>query len=64
MNEVPEHLKCKCGSGRERYRLDDARGIFVAYVCEDCEEKVKSRYRKDIFEDSNYWTDEPIEEDD
>jgi len=54
---------CRCGSGQERRPLSDARGIFVCYVCDACEEKVKARYRPDIFEDPGYWTDEPVEED-
>lgn len=52
---------CHCDSGEERYPLFDARGIFVSYVCERCEEEKKSHYRLDIFEDSNYWADEPVE---
>lgn len=54
---------CNCGSGKCKWELVDARGIFCTYVCDDCVEEKKSHYRKDIFEDSNYWTDEPIEED-
>ena len=54
---------CPGGSGKPGNNLYDARGIYVARVCEDCEEKVKSKFRPDIFTDSNYWTDEPIDED-
>jgi len=54
---------CNCGSGLARHELTDARGIFCAYVCSTCESKVRARYRPDIFTDSNYWHDEPIEED-
>jgi len=53
---------CKCGSGRHSYELIDARGIYVSRVCEKCEDEVKSRYRPEIFEEMNYWTDEPVEE--
>lgn len=53
---------CFCGSGKPRYELVDARGIFCCYVCEDCEAEKKSKYRPDIFEDANYWADEPIDE--
>lgn len=53
--------KCSCGSGKPRYALDDARGIFCCYVCEDCEQEARSRYRVDVMEDSNYEADEPIE---
>lgn len=52
---------CRCGSGKTRYELKDARGIFCAYVCSECEAEVKKRYRADIFTDSGYWADEPIE---
>lgn len=54
---------CSCGSKEPRYELVDARGIFCAYVCTQCEEAVKAKYRPDIFEDGDYWADEPIEED-
>jgi len=55
-------MECICGSGMIRFPLYDARGIFCTYVCDECELEKKSRYRADIFEDSNYWSDEPIEE--
>lgn len=54
---------CSCGSGKERQAVCDARGIFVAYVCDDCEKEKLSGYRKDIFTDSNYPADEQIEPD-
>lgn len=54
---------CPCGSGEPSYPLEDARGIFCSYVCEACEEEVKGRYRPEIFEDSYYECQEPIEED-
>ena len=44
--------------------LYDARGIFVAYVCDQCRAEKLSHYRADIFTDPDYWTDEPIEEPD
>jgi hypothetical protein len=55
--------QCFCGSGLPRYELTDARGIFVSFICDDCEKKVKSKYRKDIFDDPDYWCDEQIEDD-
>lgn len=55
--------ECSCGSGEERYPLYDARGIFCTYVCTKCESEKKESYRSDIFKDSNYEADEPIEED-
>lgn len=55
---------CPCGSGKDKYALNDARGIFCCYVCEDCEEEKKSHYRPEIFTDGNYEADEPIEPED
>ena len=52
---------CRCGSGEERYALNDARGIFCSYVCSECEDEVKAKYRPEIFEDSMYEADEPID---
>jgi hypothetical protein len=55
---------CPCGSGEPREELVDARGIFCAFVCSQCEAGKRAGYRPDIFTDSNYWADEPIEGDD
>jgi hypothetical protein len=55
---------CSCGSDKERFAIHDARGIFVVYACEDCEEEKKSHYRPEIFEDGNYECDETIEPED
>ena len=52
---------CNCGSGLEREEVCDSRGICVACVCDKCREERLSHYRPDIFTNSNYWTDEPIE---
>jgi hypothetical protein len=53
---------CSCNSGKYRYAINDARGIFVNYGCDKCyHEKIKG-YRSDIFTDPNYPTTEPIEE--
>jgi hypothetical protein len=38
----------------------DARGIFVARVCDHCHDLKRSKYRPEIFEDSRYAHDEPI----
>ena len=55
--------KCSCGSGEPRFEVYDARGIFVSFVCNECEEEKIKGYRPEIFENSNYWHDEPIEDD-
>lgn len=54
---------CPCGSGLPRSELQDARGIFCAFVCEKCYEQKRSKYRPEIFTNASYWADEPIEED-
>ena len=54
---------CFCGSELPRFELRDARGIFCAYVCDDCEDDKKSRYRPEIFYDGCYDVDEPIDDD-
>jgi hypothetical protein len=55
---------CNCGSGETRRPLYDARQIFCGYICDKCEEKVKGKYRPEIFDDGDYWHDEPIDDDD
>jgi hypothetical protein len=59
---MPSNL-CACGSEKPRYDLTDARGIFCCYVCDDCEESRKARYRPEIFEDDDYYADESIDND-
>ena len=46
---------CSCGSGKERRELLDAAGIFCTFICDDCEEEKRSRFRSIIFDpDSTY----------
>lgn len=52
-----------CHSALPSRILYDARGIYVARVCDECEPKVRKRYRQEIFTDPNYWTEEPIDDD-
>lgn len=54
---------CTCGSGLHRRDLNDARGIFCAYVCDQCEDKKRSAYRVEVLSDAGYQADEPIDED-
>jgi hypothetical protein len=54
---------CPCGSGKESLWQYDARGIELCRTCEDCHQRQMAKYRKDVLTDSNYWADEPIEED-
>ena len=55
---------CPCGSGQYPHEVSDARGIFVAYVCPECEADKLGGYRPEIFTNPNYETDEPIEPED
>ena len=53
--------ECPCGSGEYPDAISDARGIFVAYVCDKCRQEKLKGYRPEIFTDGNYEADEPIE---
>jgi hypothetical protein len=53
---------CRCGSGKSAHWLYDARGIELCKACDDCEEKELSKYRADVLDDPNYYTDEPIDD--
>lgn len=53
--------ECACGSGHYRFPLYDGHGIFMTYVCDDCEKEKVAKFRPDIFE--RYQTDEQIEAD-
>jgi len=55
---------CPCGSGKDSWWENDARGIPLCRVCEKCEKEKLARYRPDVLSDSNYWADEPIEPED
>lgn len=46
----PYSRPCNCGSGEDRYALEDAAGIFCTYVCSKCEAEKKARYNPAIFE--------------
>lgn len=55
-------MECNCGSTLERFPRYDARGIFLYFACDKCEQEKRSRYRNDIFTDPNYPTSEDVEE--
>jgi hypothetical protein len=55
--------KCTCGSGEFPEAIYDARGIFVAYVCDKCRKSRLSGFRPEIFTNSQYECDEPIDGD-
>tara|TARA_X000001036_G_scaffold107424_1_gene100513 strand:+ start:18708 stop:18917 length:210 start_codon:yes stop_codon:yes gene_type:complete len=46
-----------------RYTIYDARGIPLGRVCEKCEGARKETFRPEVLSDSNYWTDEELDED-
>lgn len=54
---------CPCGSGEYPEDVYDARGIYVACVCDKCRKERLRGYRLEIFDDSDYECDEPIEPD-
>jgi hypothetical protein len=54
---------CPCGSGKQSWWENDARGIPLCRVCDKCRKEKLSRFRPDVLTDPRYWTDEPVEED-
>jgi hypothetical protein len=54
---------CPCGSFKHYWDERDGRGLYLARVCEDCVEKKLAGYRPEVLTSSNYWHDEPIDED-
>lgn len=60
--DINAHLKCRCSSGLYKRELLDARGIFCTYVCDACEDGRRNEFNLEIFNDSSYKTDEPIDE--
>lgn len=54
--------ECVCGSGLESWVLSDARGIYCARVCSQCEADKRGEFRPEIFSDPDYETDEAIDE--
>lgn len=54
--------ECPCGSGEMSRDLYDARGLFLARVCGACLEDRLNSFRPDVFTDSSYEHDEPLDE--
>lgn len=54
---------CPCGSGKDSWWENDARGIPLARVCIECKREKLSKYRPEVLTNSQYDADEPIEED-
>lgn len=40
---------CPCGSGKMSIWMHDCQGIPLDRVCDDCEEKKRSKYRPETF---------------
>jgi len=57
-------MTCNCGSGKDSWWENDARGIPLARVCEDCKQQKLSGFRPEVLSDSNYEAYEPIEPED
>ena len=53
--------QCNCGSGEYAEWVYDARGIELCKACYSCRKEKLKGYRPDVLEDSNYWTDEPVD---
>lgn len=62
MDWIDTGKKCKCGSGKNRIPLVDAKGIFCEYVCSSCKDRVSTKYRTEVLNDPDYWSHEPIDE--
>jgi hypothetical protein len=54
--------QCLCGSGLARYAEYDARGIFLTFVCDACVAEKLKEFRPDVLVNPDYWSSEPIEE--
>jgi hypothetical protein len=48
-------------AGRGDALVNDAKGIPLARVCPACKDRILAKYRKDVLENPDYQTDEPIE---
>ena len=55
--------ECPCGSGRNSWWENDARGIPLARVCQKCRAEKLAKFRPEVLIDSQYECDEPIEGD-
>ena len=54
---------CPCGSGKDSWWENDARGIPLCRVCQKCRKEKLGRYRPEVLSDGNYWADEQVEPD-
>jgi hypothetical protein len=54
--------ECSCGSGQCPQAKHDARGIFLTFACDACEESKLAQFRPEVLTDPNYECDEAIDE--
>lgn len=54
---------CNCGSGKNSWWENDARGIPLARVCVECKSEKLRKFRPEVLTNSNYECDETVEED-
>lgn len=47
---VADDTPCQCGSGLHRWPLFDAANIFLQFCCDDCEDRVRSKFNPVIFD--------------
>jgi len=53
--------ECPCGSGLTPSAAHDARGIFLTFVCNRCEERKMRAFRPEVLTDPCYDAEEPID---
>ena len=53
--------ECNCGSGKRSWWENDARGIALARVCEECVAERLAPFRPEVLTDPGYLADEPID---
>ena len=50
--------ECSCGSGLTPSALHDARGIFLTYACNKCEQRKLAGFRPEVLTDPHYPADD------
>lgn len=53
---------CSCGSGKNSWWENDARGIPLTRVCEDCKKEKLVKFKPEVLINPHYEADEPIED--
>jgi hypothetical protein len=63
MTLFPTARECSCGSGLTREAAHDARGIFLAFVCDQCRAERLDGFRPEVLTDPDYECNEDVEAD-